>query len=300
VVVGDANDFPTVRYVLQGIAARQGRELRLIATDPVEGAQAGAVADALGDDVGLVCLSGVNYRSGATVDMEAVNTAARRVGALTLWDLSHAAGAVPLHLDEDGTDLAVGCGYKYLNGGPGAPSWLYVRAGLQRLLRQPVWGWWGQADQFIMADDYDPVPDIGRFLVGTPAVVGIVALDAGITPLLGAGVPALWEKTKRLVGLLADRAEQVLSPLGVRWASPSDPDRRGGHFAISHPNAWAATRALIDRGLVVPDFRAPDVVRLAPVAIYTSFVEAWDAIERVAIVLADPSVRMAKPKRRIT
>jgi kynureninase len=300
VLVGDAHDFPTVRYVLQGIAARRGRQLRLIDSDPVEGVRTDAVAAALSDDVGLVCLSGVNYRSGALVDMEAVNAAARRVGALTLWDLSHAAGAVPLHLDASGVDLAVGCGYKYLNGGPGAPSWLYVRAELQRSLRQPIWGWWGQADQFAMADAYDPVPDVGRFLAGTPAVIGMAALDAGIAPLLAAGMPALWEKTRRLVGFLADRAEEVLSPLGTRCASPSSPARRGGHYAVSHPDAWAATRALIDRGLVVPDFRAPDVIRLAPVAIYTSYVEVWDAIDRVAGVLADPSVRAGVPKRRIT
>ena len=295
VLVGDANDFPTVRYVLQGIAARQGRRVRFIDTDPVEGVETDAVADALGDDVGLVCLSGVNYRSGAVVDIEAVNAAAHRVGALTLWDLSHAAGAVLLQLDATGADLAVGCGYKYLNGGPGAPSWLYVRTELQRSLRQPIWGWWGQADQFAMGDAYDPVPDAGRFQAGTPAIIGIAALDAGIAPLLAAGMPALWEKTKRLVGFLAARAEDVLTPLGARCASPSNPDRRGGHFAVSHPHAWAATRALIERGLVVPDFRAPDVIRLAPAAIYTSYAEVWDAIERVAGVIADPSVRDGVP-----
>jgi kynureninase len=300
VVVGDVHDFPTVRYVLQGIAARQGLELRLMHTDPVEGVEADAIAEAVDDDVGLVCLSGVNYRSGALVDMQTVDDAARRVGALTLWDLSHAAGVVPLQLDATGADLAVGCGYKYLNGGPGAPSWLYVRAGLKKTLRQPIWGWWGQVDQFAMADAYDPVPTVGRFLAGTPAVVGIVALDAGISPLLAAGIPAIWDKTKYLVGFLADRAKDVLGPLGAVSASPSGPARRGGHFAISHANAWAATRALIERSLVVPDFRAPDVIRLAPVALYTSYVDAWDAIDRIASVLADPYLDAAVPKRRIT
>jgi kynureninase len=300
VIVGDVNDFPTVRYVLQGIAARQGREIRLIDAGPTEGTQLGAVAEALDEDVGLVCISGVNYRSGAVADIAGVNGAARRAGALTLWDLSHAAGAIPLQLDANGADLAVGCGYKYLNGGPGAPSWLYVRAGLQTSLRQPIWGWWGQEDQFAMAGAYDPVPTVGRFLAGTPAVAGIVALDTGISPLLAAGVPALWEKTKRLVDLLAVRTESILTPLGARSASPQDPARRGGHFAISHPDAWAATRVLIDQGLVVPDFRAPDVIRLAPVALYTSYVEAWDAVERIATVLAGSSIRDAVPRRRTT
>jgi kynureninase len=301
VIVADANDFPTVRYVLQGIAARQRRVLRLIDTDPVEGIEAEALVEAVTDDVGLVCLSGVNYRSGAVVDMPAVNHLARQAGALNLWDLSHAAGVVPFQLDAAGADLAVGCGYKYLNGGPGAPSWLYVRRGLQTTLRQPVWGWWGQQDQFAMADAYDPVPNIGRFLAGTPPVAGIVALDAGIAPLLAAGVTRIWEKTSRLVTLLAERSRELLAPLGARSASPALPVRRGGHFAIAHPDAWAATRALVDRHLVVPDFRPPDVIRLAPVALYTSYLDAWDAVERVASVLADPSIRAgAVPRRRIT
>ncbi len=299
-IVGDANDFPTVRYVLQGIAARHGLQLRLLATDPVEGLGVETMAEALDHDVGLVCLSGVNYRSGAVVDMEAVNEAAHMVGALTLWDLSHGAGAVPVHLDATGADLAVGCGYKYLNGGPGAPSWLYVRASLHSSLRPPVWGWWGQEDQFAMGEAYEPVASIGRFQPGTPAIAGIVALDAGIAPLLAAGLPALWAKTKRLVSLLADRAQEVLAPLGARSASPSNPARRGGHFAISHPDAWAATRALIDGGLVVPDFRAPAVIRLAPVALYTTYAEAWDAIGHIAGVLVDPSLRARVPRPRIT
>ena len=300
VIVGDAYDFPTVRYVLQGVAEREGRRLSLVHSDPVEGLDPAALAGAVGHDVALVCLSGVNYRSGALVDMAAVNEVARRAGAFTLWDLSHAAGVVPLELDAIGTDLAVGCGYKYLNGGPGAPAWLYVRAGLQAWLRQPVWGWWGQRDQFAMADRYDPVTSVGRFLAGTPAVLGMVALDAGIAPLRAAGMEALWGKTRRLVDLLADRAEQLLRPLDARLASPSDPRRRGGHVAVAHADAWAASRLLIDRGLVVPDFRPPDVLRLAPVALYTSFVDVWDAAERVASVLADPAVHRPVAKKRVT
>jgi kynureninase len=300
-IVGDANDFPTVRYVLQGVAARDGRGLRLIESDPVEGIGAPALEGALaGGDVGLVCLSAVNYRSGAVEDMAELNRITHNAGALSLWDLSHAAGAVPVDLDGSGADLAVGCGYKYLNGGPGAPSFLYARAGLQTALRQPVWGWWGQQDQFAMGAAYDPVPGMARFLAGTPAVLGVVALDAGIAPLLAAGLPALWAKTRRLVSLLAQRAMELLVPLGATVASPSDPARRGGHFAVSHPDAWAAARLLIDRGLVVPDFRPPNVLRLAPVALYTSYVEVWDAAERIAGVLADPAVRLEVPRKRVT
>jgi kynureninase len=287
VIVGDANDFPTVQYVLQGMAAGHGCRLRLVQSDAAEGADAGLLATAIDTDVNLVCLSAVNYRSGAVVDMPAVNQAAQRAGALTLWDLSHAAGVVPVQLDASHTDMAVGCGYKYLNGGPGAPAWLYVRSGLQAALRQPIWGWWGQQDQFAMAATYDPVPTVGRFLPGTPAVLGMVALDAGIAPLLSAGPVALWDKTRRLVDLLASRTEELLAPMGARLASPAEPARRGGHLAVAHADARAATGTLIERNLVVVDFRAPDVMRLAPVALYTSYVEVWDAMERVAAFLGD-------------
>jgi len=309
VVMGDAEDFPTVRYVLQGIAAERGRHLRLVATDPVEGIAGPspapdpffeALADGADGGVGLVCLSAVNYRSGAVVDLASVTSAAHGAGALVLWDLSHAAGAVPVDLDGAGADLAVGCSYKYLNGGPGAPAWAYVRAGLQASLRQPIWGWWGQRDQFAMGADYNPVPNIARFLAGTPDVPGTVAVDCGIAPLRAAGMPALWAKTRRLVALLSRRAEELLVPLGARAASPSDPGRRGGHLALSHPDAYNAARLLIERGLVVPDFRAPDVLRLAPVALYTRFVDVWDAAEHIASVLSDPAVHVAVPRKRIT
>ena len=151
-----------------------------------------------------------------------------------------------------------------------------------------------------MGADYDPVEGIDRFLAGTPAVLGIVAVDAGIAPLLAAGIPAVWAKARRLVSLLAQRAEELLVPLGAKVASPSAADRRGGHLAVSHPNALGAAHLLVERGLVIPDFRQPDVLRLAPVALYTSFVEVWDAAERIATVLADPAVRAPIPRKRVT
>jgi kynureninase len=302
-IVADANDFPTVRYVLQGLAARSGHRLYLVDSAPMEQLDAGRLAQAMGvmgDDVALVCLSAVNFRSGAVADMVAVDDLAHAAGALTLWDLSHAAGAVPLELDAAGADLAVGCGYKYLNGGPGAPAWLYVRSSLQAALRQPIWGWWGQHDQFAMGEGYEPVEGMGRFLVGTPAVLGIAALGSGLAPLVRAGIPALWHKTQRLVDLLAERAARVLAPLGTHLASPADPAHRGAHLSLSHPQAWPAARLLIDRGLVVPDFRPPDVLRLAPVPLYTTYTEVWDAVERIAGVLSDPAIGEPVPKRRVT
>ncbi|MHB1929460.1 MAG: aminotransferase class V-fold PLP-dependent enzyme, partial [Acidimicrobiales bacterium] len=286
-IVGDGEDFPTVRYVLQGLAERSGRPLRWLPAD-LHG-------------TALLCVSGVNFRSGAAVDIPTVTAEAHRIGALVLLDLSHAAGCLPLDLDGAGVDLAVGCTYKYLNGGPGAPAWLYVRRELQGRLRQPIWGWWGQRDQFAMGDAYDPAPGMARFLTGTPPVLGIAAVDAGIAPLLSVGMPALWAKTRELVALLAARVEARLVPLGARIASPPEPERRGGHLAVAHPEAWRAVRALIDRGEVVGDFRPPDVMRLAPVAAYTRFVDVWDAVERIAAAVADPGRRARPaPRRRVT
>jgi kynureninase len=304
VIVGDAHDFPTVRYVLQGLARQPGRRLRLVDAGPtvaLGGEElSGVLAGTAAGEVALVCLSGVNYRSGAVADMAGVNDVAHRAGALVLWDLSHAAGAVPLSLDADGADMAVGCGYKYLNGGPGAPSWLYVRAARHAELASPIWGWWGQAGQFDMGPTYQPAPGVGRFLAGTPDVLGLASLDAGIAPLLQAGIPALWHKTRSLVALLAARAEELLGPLGASLASPPDPGPRGGHLAISHPHARAASYLLRQRRLVVADFRPPDVLRLAPVALYTSRVEVWDAVPHIASVLSDPAVRSAPPSSWVT
>ncbi len=289
-IVGDGEDFPTVRYVLQGLAERTGRPLRWLPTDL--------------DGAALLCLSAVNFRSATLADMAAVTAGAHRAGALVLWDLSHAAGCVPVDLDGSGADLAVGCTYKYLNGGPGAPAWLYVRRELQGLLRQPIWGWWGQRDPFAMADAYDPAPGTARFLAGTPNILGIAAVDAGIDPLLSVGMPALWDKTRALVALLAARVDALLVPLGARLASPADPEGRGGHLAVAHPDSWRTVRTLIDRGQVVGDFRPPDVMRLAPVAAYTRFVDVWDAVDRIASVLASAASGALgdrpAPRRRVT
>ena len=234
VIVGDANDFPTVRYVLQGIAAREDRDLKLLATDPVEGVGPAAIADAVSEDVALVCLSGVNYRSGALVDLAEVTGAAHRAGAMVLWDLSHAAGAVPVEPRCNGCRPGGRLQLQVPQRWARAPAWLYVRSDLQERLRQPIWGWWGQRDQFAMGPSYDPVPGMYRFLAGTPAVLGMVAVDAGVAPLLSAGMPALWAKARQLVALLSQRAEELLVPLGARIASPADAQRRGGHLALSH------------------------------------------------------------------
>ncbi len=286
VILGDAGDFATDRYVLQGLAEATGRQLRLLRGGRTEGLSAGEVAAAIDEQIALVCLSHVDFRSGARLDLGAVTAAAHRHGALILWDLCHSAGAIPVDLDQAGADLAVGCTYKYLNSGPGAPAFLYVRRDLQAELRQPIWGWFGQRDQFAMGPAYDPEAGIGRFLAGTPPVLGLLAVDSSAAVVEVAGVPALWAKSQRLTAMTSELIRDRLEPLGATLASPRDPARRGAHVSVAHPQAWPWCRELIDRDLVVGDFRPPDVIRLGPAPLYTRFVDVFDALERMEAVLA--------------
>ena len=280
VVLTSADNFPTDRYVLEGLAAARGLELRLLEAPGPDSIDAATVAPHLGQDVALVSLSHVSYLSGAIADAPAVTAAAHRAGALVLWDLCHSVGAVPVELDVWEVDLAVGCTYKYLNAGPGAPSFLYVRRALQERLRQPIWGWWGQRDQFAMGRAYDPEPSIARFLVGTPPVLAAVPVGVGVDVLAEAGLPRLRAKSVALTGLIVDLWECWLRPHGFALASPREPSRRGGHIALGHPRAYGVSRALLAAG-VVPDFRPPDLVRLAPAPAYTRFVDIWDAMDRL-------------------
>ncbi len=285
-VVFDTEDFPTNRYVMQGLAVRRGLTVRTVSSHIDDGLDLDRLRAALDRDVALVVLSLVSYRSGALVDLAEATAAARDVGALVLWDLSHAAGVVPIRLEAAGADLAVGCTYKYLNGGPGAPAFLYVRRELHSTLRQPIWGWFGQRDQFAMGPDYDPVERVDRFLAGTPPILSLAAVDPALTILEEAGMEPVRHKGKRLGELIVELADQWLTPHGFRLASPRDPDRRGSHVSFEHPHAWRICRALADAG-VVCDFRTPNRLRLGPSPLYTSFAEIHDAMDRLHHVVAD-------------
>ncbi|MBM7807991.1 kynureninase [Geodermatophilus bullaregiensis] len=286
VLVCCADDFPTDRYVVAGVAAARGMTVREVPADVDEGLDPAVLGAALDGRVAVVVLSAVAYRSGALADVAAVTAAARDAGALVLWDLSHAAGAVALDLAANGVDLAVGCTYKYLNGGPGSPAFLYVRRELQESLRPPIQGWFGQRDQFAMGPVYDPVPGIGRFAAGTPPVLAAAAVEVGVRLVAEAGIDRLAAKGRALSGLLVALADEHLAPHGVALASPRDPARRGAHVTLAHPAAWQLTRALVDRG-VVPDFRTPDRVRFGPAPLYTRFVDVWDAVDRFRALLKD-------------
>jgi kynureninase len=281
VLVADRNDFPTDRYVLEGLAAARGLTLRDLETAEVAARTAAVVAAAADDRTALVALSHVDYRSAAVADLAGVTAAAHEAGALVLWDLSHSVGAVPVELDAAGADLAVGCTYKYLNAGPGAPAFLYVRRDLQPVLRQPIWGWFGQTDQFAMGPAYDPVPDVTRFLVGTPAVLGLALVEEGVRLLAEARIDRLRAKAMALTSLAVDLTDAWLTPLGFGLASPRDPAARGSHVSLSHPDAARLYRDLVDSAHVVPDFRAPDRIRLGLAPLTTRYVDVWDALGRL-------------------
>jgi kynureninase len=280
VIVTDDDNFPTDRYVLQGIAAQRGCELRVIHTDMDEGISEGALRAAVDSRTALVSLSHVAYRSGALADMARITEIVHQAGALALWDLCHSVGAVPVELDAAGADLAIGCTYKYVNAGPGAPAFLYVRSGLQERLRQPVWGWFGQREQFTMGPAYDPAPGIGKFLTGTPQIIGIAAVEEGARLLGEAGMRRLRAKGVALTGYLIRLADEWLAPLGFALASPRDDARRGAHVTLRHPDAWPISQALIQAG-VIGDYRTPERLRLGPVPITTRFTDVWDALERL-------------------
>ena len=289
-ILADPGDFPTDRYVLAGLAARHGRELRWCTPQ--------AAGDH--DGVALACFSAVDYRSGALADIAAVTAAVQAGGGLMLWDLSHAVGAVDVRLDAAGADLAVGCTYKYLNAGPGAPAFLYVRESLCEELRSPIQGWFGAADQFAMGPDYAPEPGVARFLAGTPPIHGLTAVRSGVAVLAEAGMPAIAAKGRALTDLAAALHDAWLAPLGFTFGSPRDAQRRGGHVALRHPQAWPICRALIAEG-VVGDFREPDILRLGFPALYTRFADVWDGLDRVrAIVASGGHEAFAGARSRVT
>jgi kynureninase len=275
-LVTDRDNFPSDRYVLEGIAAQRGLELRMLDTDIDQGLDAGQVQAAVGADTALVSLSHVAYRSGALADMAAVTEIAHQAGALMLWDLCHSVGAVPVELDRCDVDLAVGCTYKYLNAGPGAPAFLYVAARLTEELRQPIWGWFSQRDQFAMGPAYDPAAGIAKFATGTPSIPGTAAVEESTRLLLEAGLAPLRAKSMQLTGYLVELGEAWLEPLGCALATPRDGARRGGHVTYSHPRAKQITERLAAAGIVT-DYRTPDRFRFGLSPLTTRFTDVWTA-----------------------
>lgn len=286
-IVTDDLNFPSDLYVLQGALSLAGAEHRLEIVRSGDGIHApiDALATAIDERTALVALSHTLFKSGFVYDMALVTEMAHRAGALMLWDLSHSVGAFPVALSAANADLAVGCTYKYVNGGPGAPAFLYVRRDLQESMFNPITGWFSQTGQFDFGIDYRPAAGITRFLVGTPTVLSLAAIEPGIDLLLEAGLDRLRAKSVRQTEYLIDLWEALLEPLGFTLNSPRDPGRRGSHVSIGHPDGLRIDRALIEEMNVLPDFRYPDNIRLGIAPIYTSFADIHEAVMRVCRVM---------------
>jgi kynureninase len=283
-VVLDTDNFPTDRYVLEGIAAERGLTLRWIETDPAAGVHPSQVADVVGPRTALVLFSHVAYRSGWIADVAGITRIAHDAGALAMWDLSHSAGSVPMWLDEWGVDVAVGCSYKYLNGGPGGPAFAYLRGGLQDELRQPIRGWMGHRAAFEMGPGHEYAPGIRALLSGTPPILAMVPLDVSLDLLAEAGLDAVRAKSQLLTGYVLDLADEWLAPLGVTVTSPRDPARRGGHVTLNRPGFADLLQPLWDAG-VIPDYRRPDALRIGLAPLSTSFAEVHAGLSRLRDLL---------------
>jgi kynureninase len=285
-VVIDVANFPTDRFIVDGIAADRGLSVRYLTPSHAAGVRPADVAAAIGDRTALVVLSHVAYRSGFLADMAAITRAAHEAGALILWDLCHSAGVLPIELDACDVDLAAGCTYKYLNGGPGSPAFCYVATRLQEELRQPVWGWMGASDPFAMAAEYRPATGIRKFISGTPPVLAMQPLKDMLELITEAGLAAVRRKSVALTEHAIALADEVLAPLGAVLASPRDADQRGSHVTVDHPRFAEVTAALWKSG-VIPDFRPPDGIRIGLSPLSTSFAELERGIEAIARELRD-------------
>ena len=287
-IVLDTDNFPTDRYVLEGIAAERGLTLRWVETDPASGIQPGQVAEVVGPQTALVVCSHVAYRSGFVADVPGITAIAHDAGALALWDLSHSAGSLPIHVDSWGVDLAVGCTYKYLNGGPGAPAFGYVRRDLLGLVEQPVWGWMGRKDVFEMGPGYTPADGIRSMVSGTPPILAMLPVRAGVELTVEAGIEAIRAKSVLLTGFAIEMVDSWPAELGVELASPRESAQRGAHVTIRRPDFRKVTSALWARG-VIPDFRGPDGIRIGLSPLSTGFVELFEAMEVILEVATHSS-----------
>lgn len=291
-IVVPSGEFPTDRYVVAGIAAARGMEARIVHSDPIHGPHVDAVAGAVAPgDVAVVVCSLVDFRTGALLDAQDVMTTAREKGAWVCLDLSHAAGSVPVDVAGLDVELAVGCTYKHLCGGPGSPAFLYVRPDLLPQLRRPQWGWFAQRDQFVMGDQFEPEASARRFLAGTPAVLGLAAVEEGVRLVAEAGIDAIRAKSLALSRLALDLIDERLVPAGFELASPREPDRLGAHVAVGYPDDVQAVGLAARAAAVVPDVRPPDRLRLGLSPLQVSFTEVFDGIQRIAEVVTSGAHR---------
>jgi kynureninase len=284
IVIDDAN-FPTDRYLVTAVAEQRGLTVRWLTLEPLEYLSADRLASVVGPATAAVVLSQVDYRTGALADIDELTRLIHDVGAVVVWDLCHSAGVVPIELDAARADFAVGCTYKYLNAGPGAPAFLYVAAPHLPEARQPIEGWFGAEDVYAMGPAYVPGSEARRMLSGTPNILGLVAIDEGVRLVDEAGLDAIRAKGIALTDLVTELADAWLAPVGADVVSPRDATRRGSHVAVRHPDARAVSEHLTKTG-VITDFRNPDLIRLGLSPLTTSYVEAWTGLDALRGIIA--------------
>jgi len=317
-IVTDTFNFPSDLYILQGIknllspggrvaphdpggAYRDHEIIRIPSLDNDITPDLAALESAINEDTALVTLSHVLFKSGYIYDMQRITELAHSKGALVLWDLSHSVGALPIQLDQCNVDLVIGCTYKYLNGGPGAPAFLYVNKKIQDKLSSPIWGWWGQKNPFDFGLDYEPAAGAQRFLAGTQPMISLLTMEAALEPTLQAGMDAIRAKAILMTNYASFLTDNWLAPLGFSLGSPRDSVMRGSHISIRHADGYRINRALIEEMNVIPDFREPNNIRLGFSSLYTSFTEIREGFDRIKRVMEEKRFeKYPKQKLKVT
>jgi len=294
VIVTERSNFPTDIYMAQGLASWLDRGYQIRLVDAPE-----EIPAALGTDTAVLMLTHVNYRSGYQHDMAALSALARQHGAVTVWDLAHSAGAVPVDLNRDGADFAIGCTYKYLNGGPGAPAFIWVPQRHQAQFRQPLSGWWGHAAPFAMAPHFTPTEGIGRALCGTQPIVSLAMVECGLEIFARTSMAAIREKSLALTDLFIELVESRCTAHPLELVTPREHARRGSQVSFAHPHGYAVMAALIARG-VIGDYREPHIMRFGFTPLYTSFADVWDAVEILKQILDDKAYDIAAERGAVT
>ena len=298
-IITDAANFPTDRYILDGIAKQFGLNLVIIDNeDPViathERITTEVLAPYLNDDVAMVTLEVIQYRSGARTDLKSITDQVRAIGALVVWDASHAVGAIELNLDANGVDLCVGCTYKYGNSGPGSPAWLYVSKRVQKELQVPIQGWFAQGAQFEMGPVFERSQTIRGFQIASPSLMGIRCVQTAFSMIKEAGIDAIAHKAAVGTQMMIDLYDEWLAPLGLELNTSRDPKERGGHISLVHPDAAQICVAMRTISNVIPDYRTPNSIRLAISPLPTSYVEIWDGFDRMRDLVASGRYKEVK------
>jgi kynureninase len=305
-IITDAANFPTDRYILDGIAKQFGLKLVIIDNESAGSAEYERITPQildtyLSDDVALVTLEVIQYRSGARNDIKSLTDLVRKHGAFMLWDASHAVGAIEMDFDKNGVDIAVGCTYKYGNSGPGAPAWLYVNKKVQAELQVPIQGWFSQGDQFAMGADFERAEGIRGFQIASPSLIGLRCIKSAFTMIEEAGIGAISEKAAIGTEMMIQLYDAWLADLGFTLLTSRNPQERGGHISLGHPDAARICVALREFADVIPDYRTPDAIRLAIAPLPTSYVEVWDGFSRIRDLVASRQYeKIEKTDSRVT